>query len=58
MIVRLDEDDDCPDLESFRQHLIDGSQTDAEEDGHRLLHVDVQLFQLSRKLKQKFKLGI
>jgi hypothetical protein len=49
MIVRLDEDDDSSDLELVTQRLTD--VVDAEEDGRRLLHVDVQLFQLLRKLK-------
>ncbi len=49
MIVRLDEDDDSSDLEVVTQRLTDA--VDAEEDGRRLLHVDVQLFELLRKLK-------
>ena len=49
MIVRLDEDDDSSDLEVVTQRLTDA--VDAEEDGRRLLHVDVQHFQLFRKLK-------
>ena len=49
MIVRLDEDDDSSDLELVTQRLTDA--VDAEEYGRRLLHVDVQLFQLLRKLK-------
>jgi hypothetical protein len=49
MIVRLDEDDDSSDLELVTQRLTD--VVDAEEDGCCLIDVDVQLFQLLRKLK-------
>ncbi len=49
MIVRLDEDDDDSNLEVVTQRLTDA--VDAEEDDCRLLTVDVQLFQLFRKLK-------